>query len=85
MASPQMLVSDCIQANLSERCMRRAKGRVWHDTHPSRISLTHLATGACLCTGIMGPLLGGGHGLLQGQHGLLTDQLIKARIVLANG
>jgi hypothetical protein len=53
--------------------------------HPSRVSLTHLATGACLCTRIMGPLLGGGHGLLQGQHGLLTDQLIKARIVLANG
>lgn len=34
---------------------------------------------------MLGPMLGGGHGLLQGQHGLLADQLVEAQIVLANG
>lgn len=32
-----------------------------------------------------GPTLGGGHGYLQGQYGLITDQLVEARMVLANG
>ena len=41
-------------------------------------------TGACECVGMLGPMLGGGHGFLQGQHGLLADQLVEARIVLAN-
>ncbi|KAJ9610002.1 hypothetical protein H2200_006332 [Cladophialophora chaetospira] len=30
-------------------------------------------------------MLGGGHGFLQGQYGLLADQLINARIILGNG
>lgn len=34
---------------------------------------------------MLGPMLGGGHGFLQGQHGLLADQLVEARIILANG
>lgn len=44
-----------------------------------------LATGICLCTGIAGIMLGGGHGYLQGSHGLLADYILEARVVLADG
>ena len=30
-------------------------------------------------------MLGGGHGWLQGQHGLLCDQLLSARLILGDG
>lgn len=42
-------------------------------------------TGVCGCVGIGGVVLGGGLGFHQGQYGLMADQLIPARIVLANG
>lgn len=42
-------------------------------------------TGACNCVGFASPMLGGGHGYLQGRYGLMTDNLVSARVVLANG
>lgn len=42
-------------------------------------------TGACECTGVVAPMLGGGHGWLQGRYGLSADNLISAHLVLANG
>ncbi|RYP52809.1 hypothetical protein DL768_002058 [Monosporascus sp. mg162] len=42
-------------------------------------------TGICECVGVSAPILGGGHGWLQGQYGLLADQVISARLVLASG
>lgn len=30
-------------------------------------------------------MLGGGHGFIQGYHGLVADQLLEARVILANG
>ncbi|KAI0537677.1 FAD binding domain protein [Xylaria digitata] len=42
-------------------------------------------TGSCECTGLLGPGLGGGHGFLQGRHGLISDQFVSMNIVLANG
>lgn len=33
----------------------------------------------------MGPALGGGHGWLQGHHGLIADQFVSMNIVLADG
>ncbi|KAF2743613.1 Glucooligosaccharide oxidase [Sporormia fimetaria CBS 119925] len=44
-----------------------------------------VAAGACDCVGYAAPLLGGGHGYLQGRYGLIADQLIQARVVLGNG
>ncbi|KAF2641134.1 FAD-binding domain-containing protein [Massarina eburnea CBS 473.64] len=42
-------------------------------------------TTGCDCVGYVAPVLGGGHGWLQGRYGLATDQLLSARMVLANG
>ncbi|KAK8086706.1 FAD-linked oxidoreductase azaL [Apiospora phragmitis] len=42
-------------------------------------------TGICECVGVSAPILGGGHGWLQGQYGLAADQIISARLALPNG
>jgi FAD/FMN-containing dehydrogenase len=33
----------------------------------------------------MGPALGGGHGWLQGHHGIIADQILTMNVVLADG
>ncbi|KAF2199742.1 FAD-binding domain-containing protein [Delitschia confertaspora ATCC 74209] len=42
-------------------------------------------TGTCECVSFLGPGLGGGHGWLQGHHGLISDQFTSMNVVLANG
>ncbi|PHH92280.1 hypothetical protein CDD83_8094 [Cordyceps sp. RAO-2017] len=42
-------------------------------------------TGVCECVSVIGPLLGGGHSWLQSRHGFAADNLISARVVLADG
>lgn len=42
-------------------------------------------TGLCECVSVVGPLLGGGHSMLQGLHGFAADNLVSARLVLGNG
>jgi FAD/FMN-containing dehydrogenase len=42
-------------------------------------------TGAVRAVGIAGLTMGGGYGLLAGAHGLALDNLVSARLVLANG
>ncbi|TQV91917.1 hypothetical protein V2A60_005987 [Cordyceps javanica] len=42
-------------------------------------------TGTCECTSLLGPGLGGGHGWLQGRHGLIADQFVSMDVVLADG
>ncbi|KAF2668714.1 FAD binding domain-containing protein [Microthyrium microscopicum] len=42
-------------------------------------------TGYCECTGLAGVMLGGGHGVLQGEYGLIADNLVEARLVIGDG
>ncbi len=49
------------------------------------ILISYAVTGVCDCTSILGPGLGGGHGVLQGHYGLVSDQFISMNVVLANG
>ncbi|KAJ5385005.1 FAD-binding type 2 [Penicillium concentricum] len=42
-------------------------------------------TGTCECVSVLGPALGGGHGWLQGHHGLVSDQFVSMNVVLADG
>lgn len=35
--------------------------------------------------GLSAPILGGGHGWLQGEYGLAADQVISARLILGSG
>lgn len=44
-----------------------------------------VVTGLAECVSVIGPLLGGGHSLLQGQFGYALDNLISARVVLSDG
>lgn len=41
--------------------------------------------GTCECVSVLGPALGGGHGWLQGHHGLVADQFTSMNVVLADG
>lgn len=43
------------------------------------------AAGSCPCVGVVGVMLGGGHGRLQGKHGLTADALRSLRVILWNG
>ncbi|KAF2740590.1 FAD-binding domain-containing protein [Polyplosphaeria fusca] len=44
-----------------------------------------LVTGSCSCVGLLGATLGGGVGRLQGLHGLILDNVISFKVVLASG
>ncbi|KAI5837100.1 hypothetical protein DFP73DRAFT_569399 [Morchella snyderi] len=43
------------------------------------------STGGCDCVGFLGATLGGGHGRLQGLHGLMIDNLLSAQLTIATG
>lgn len=42
-------------------------------------------TGGCDCVGFLGVTLGGGHGRLQGIHGLMADNLLSVQLTTATG
>lgn len=43
------------------------------------------AVGVCDCVGLLGASLGGGHGRLQGFHGLMTDNIVSVQLATASG
>ncbi|KAL1794199.1 hypothetical protein ACET3X_007620 [Alternaria dauci] len=61
-------------------------GTMQHEITRSLFALGKYAvTGLSECVSVAGPLLGGGHSLLQSQHGYSLDGLVSARVVLASG
>lgn len=44
-----------------------------------------VALGSCPCVGVGGASIGGGHGRLQGEYGLIIDVISKLRVALWNG
>jgi FAD/FMN-containing dehydrogenase len=46
---------------------------------------TRTALGSCPCVGVGGASLGGGHGRLQGEYGLIVDNIVKLRVALWDG
>ncbi|KAH9955083.1 hypothetical protein BC827DRAFT_908382 [Russula dissimulans] len=69
-----------------KRTVRVGGGTLWGTVEKEAIQ-HGLATvaGSSSLTGVSGLLLGGGYGLLTGQHGLAIDNLLQATIVTANG
>lgn len=52
---------------------------------PQLLTSGVIATTSCTCVGLLGAGLGGGTGRLQGVHGLIADNILSAKVVLANG
>ncbi|KXJ85156.1 hypothetical protein Micbo1qcDRAFT_128479 [Microdochium bolleyi] len=42
-------------------------------------------TGSCDCVGLLGVGLGGGHGRHEGLYGMISDNIVRLKVVLANG
>lgn len=88
MASPQRLPAvpaPSLSLTLSGKPESRLVGQIPKVNSISTLLTSLSVTGTCECVSTLGPALGGGHGWLQGHHGLVADQFLSMNIVLANG
>ena len=75
-----------ISVDPGTRTVRVGAGAVWGEvdaaTGPHNLAVP---TGIISSTGVAGLTLGGGHGYLARRHGLTVDNLLSAKMVLADG
>ncbi|KAF2996169.1 hypothetical protein E8E14_003466 [Neopestalotiopsis sp. 37M] len=61
-------------------------GAIFGDVYPVAYNGgRELPLGSCPCVGVGGASIGGGHGRLQGEYGLIIDVISKLRVALWNG
>ena len=56
-----------------------------HVDKQSATYFSELVVALCECVSVVGPMLSGGHSMLQARHGFALDNLVSARVILANG
>lgn len=79
-----MLQWELTRALFAENKQAGMQGHLQHAFGVHRLPFLTV-TGLCECVSIIGPLMGGGHSMLQARHGFSLDNIVSARVVLANG
>lgn len=85
-----LLISLCkmrqISVDIRRQTITVAGGATWGDIHREAETCgLALVGGTCDGVGVGGLTLGGGYGWLTGRHGLALDNLLSAKVVLADG